>query len=189
MRFTFLNIVLALCVFFGCNSTINEQVVNVLDINLTLDNGVLFYNKSPFNGIIMSSYDSGVIKSKVEYIEGRKDGSEIQWYENGSKLMERFYAKGFKVGIHKAWWENGNLKFEYHFNNEGKYNGSMKEWYQSGQPLRAFNYKNGKEDGAQRLWKPDGQIKANYQVIKGERFGLIGLKKCYTVTVNNDEVK
>ena len=39
------------------------------------------------------------------------------------------------------------------------------------------------------MWKDDGTIKANYEVVNGERFGLIGLKKCYTVTVNEDEVK
>jgi antitoxin component YwqK of YwqJK toxin-antitoxin module len=52
-----------------------------------------------------------------------------------------------------------------------------------------FNYKNGKETGSQRLWKPDGSIKANYEVVNGERFGLIGLKKCYTVTVDKNEIK
>ena len=51
-----------------------------------------------------------------------------------------------------------------------------------------FNYKKGKESGSQRLWKTDGSIKANYDVVNGERFGLIGLKKCYQVTVGNDTV-
>lgn len=189
MRFYLLYIVLVFGILCGCHSTSNKQIVSASNKNLVLDNGVLFYNASPFNGILMSNYDSGTIKTKVEYVAGKKDGSEIQWYENGRKLSERFYTKGFKVGTHRSWWENNNLKFEYYFNEKGEYHGEMKEWYQSGQLLRAFNYLNGKELGSQRLWKPDGSIKANYEVVNGERFGLIGLKKCYTVTVDKDEIK
>ena len=50
----------------------------------------------------------------------------------------------------------------------------------------SFNYINGKEAGKQLLLKSNGNIKANYEVVNGERFGLIGLKKCYTVTKIND---
>ena len=48
----------------------------------------------------------------------------------------------------------------------------------------SFHYKNGKEVGSQRLWKADGSIKANYEVVGGERFGLIGLKKCYNMDIS-----
>ena len=43
--------------------------------------------------------------------------------------------------------------------------------------FRDFNYINSKETGSQKLWYETGKIKANYEVINGERFGLIGLKK------------
>ena len=39
------------------------------------------------------------------------------------------------------------------------------------------------------MWKYDGTIQANYEVVNRDRFGLIGLKKCYTVTVNKDEIE
>jgi antitoxin component YwqK of YwqJK toxin-antitoxin module len=44
---------------------------------------------------------------------------------------------------------------------------------------------NGKEEGTQKAFKSDGRIKANYTVINGERFGLIGMKRCFTV--DNEE--
>ena len=68
------------------------------------------------------------------------------------------------------------------------YHGNVKEWYSNGQLYRDFNFNNGKEVGSQKLWKLDGTIKANYEVVKGERFGLIGLKKCYQVSVGSDEI-
>ena len=47
----------------------------------------------------------------------------------------------------------------------------------------AFHYIDGKEVGSQKLWQEDGRIKANYEVKNGERFGLIGLKKCDPVQI------
>ncbi|GAA4933458.1 hypothetical protein GCM10023314_02400 [Algibacter agarivorans] len=158
-------------------------------MDLKLDNGVLFFNKSPFNGVLVTYYETETFKSKIEYVEGRKHGYEKQWYRSGDKLIERFYKEGFKTGIHKSWWNDGTQKFEYHFNDKGEFHGIVKEWYKNGKMFRDFNYIAGKEIGRQRMWKNDGTIKANYEVVNNERFGLIGLKKCYTVTIDSDEVK
>ena len=87
---------------------------------------------------------------------------------------------------HLGWWEDGTPKFEYHFNTKGAYEGKRKEWYKNGQLVRDFNYVSGKEVGSQRMWAKNGKIRANYEVKNGERFGLIGLKKCYTVNANSN---
>ena len=173
----------------GCDRPAETNIIKASDENLKLDNGVLFFGETPFNGVLQAYYNFEYIKSETIYVNGKKHGVDIHWYENGGKLSERFYSEGFKIGIHKSWWPSGDLKFEYHFNEKGQFHGMVKEWYESGMAFRDFNYKRGKEDGKQRMWKPDGSIKANYEVLNGERFGLIGLKKCYTVTVNKDEIK
>ena len=36
---------------------------------------------------------------------------------------------------------------------------------------------------------PTGAIKANYIVVNEERYGLIGLKKCYSVTSDKNEIQ
>lgn len=174
---------------FNCNSTKSLKTVNALDENLMLDNGVLFYKEVPFEGVLVSYYKAEKLNSKIEYLDGKKHGFENQWYKNGTKLVERFYKEGFKTGTHKSWWEDGTPKFEYHFNEKGEFHGVVKEWYKNAQIFRDFNYVNGKEVGSQRMWKNNGTIKANYEVVNGERFGLIGLKKCYTVTVNENDIK
>jgi len=160
----------------------------VSDKELQLTNGVLYYKDDPFTGNIVSYYDAATLKSETLYENGRKHGYERQWLTNGELMESRYYLKGKKAGIHKAWWKNGNLKFEYYFNNIGEYNGTVKEWYATGQILRDFNYKNGIEAGSNKMWKLDGSLKANYEVVNGERFGLIGLKRCYQVTVGSNEV-
>ncbi|WP_338359437.1 hypothetical protein [Yeosuana marina] len=188
MRTKLLHIICFLFLFSSCKNNI-QQEINSANENLFLDNGILMYNKKPFNGSLFTYFSENHLESRIQYKEGKKDGYEKHWYENGDLSILRFYNNGLKTGIHKGWWENGNLKFEYYFNNKGEYNGSVKEWYSSGIHCRAFNYIDGQENGRQQLWKIDGSIKANYVVVNGERFGLIGLKKCYAVTINKKEIK
>lgn len=171
----------------ACNT--NDTHLSITISQTKLENGVLFYNDQPFIGLLQSFYPDKALKSEIQYSKGKKHGYEKHWYRDGSKSEERFYNEGMKSGVHKSWWPKGNLKFEYHFNTTGAYHGSVKEWYKNGQIFKAFNYNQGKEVGKQRLWKINGNIRANYEVINGERFGLIGLKKCYTVTEDSNTIK
>ena len=168
--------------FYSCESN-TEAALSIDDPRLKLDNGQLYLDKDVFEGHLIDRYDSDSLKSKVYYALGRKQGIEQLWFKNGSLAIERDYSKGIKIGIHKAWWENGNPKFEYHFDDHGAYHGSVLEWYESGALYRSFNYSHGKEDGRQTMKDINGKIKANYDVVNGERFGLVGLKKCDPVVM------
>jgi len=154
------------------------------DIKTELLNGVLFLNNKPFKGILLSYHENGTKKSEIRYKKGKKYGMEKKWYKDGKIRMERQYYNGIKINIHKGWWENEKLKYRYVFDNNGRYNGKVEEWYINGQKLREFNYTEGLENGKQKLWDLDGNIKANYEVINGERYGLIGLKNCFTIVEN-----
>jgi len=183
-------LVFILCPFLLLLSCENEVLkVDKSSNELQLKNGVLEYQGAPFTGELVSMYNPSSFKMKLEYKEGRKDGYEKQWYPNGELAQHRLYSKGVKVGNHLGWWEDGSKKFDYHFNEKGEYEGNRKEWYQNGQLVRDFNYVKGKEIGSQRMWNDNGKIRANYEVKNGERFGLIGLKKCYTVNVESNELE
>ena len=166
----------------ACQEKPELKSIDKSDQEIQIINGVLHYKNSPYNGLLVTYYTDKTLKSKVPYAKGRKQGVERHWFENGMLALERSYTEGVKLGTHRAWWIKGNLKFEYHFNEEGAYHGQVREWYLSGQIFREFNYHNGKEIGSQRLWKSNGNVKANYTVLKGDRFGLIGLKKCSMVS-------
>lgn len=167
----------------------NVQERNRSDSQFDLDNGVLFYKKEPYSGIVNSFYKTGELKAKSVYFKGKRNGFYNGWYENGDVFFERFYKNGFKYGEHKGWYKNGQLSFVYYFNELGEYNGEIKEWYENGQLLRAFNYVKGREEGNQKMWQPNGKIRANYVTKNGERFGLIGLKKCYTINTENEVIQ
>lgn len=176
-------LIVVVVILNACDSAISQVTkLTIGDVGLELKNGVLEYNHTPFNGAL-TGYDSvNKTYSEVEYVDGKKHGEERKIYDNKVIAEIRFYKNGYKVGTHKGWYNDGNVKFEYHYNDRGMYNGSFKEWYTNGQPLKSFNFKNGKEDGSQKMWLSNGNIRANYVVKNGERYGLVGLKKCYTIT-------
>ncbi len=162
-----------------------EQNFNSIDFKLV--NGVLFLKDNLYSGKLLKYDTLNNIKTVSNYFHGKKEGRELKYLNDTLKIEERFYTKGKKSGIHKGWWSNGSLRFEYHFNSKGAYNGTVNEWYKNGQQMKAFHFENGKESGTQRLWQHDGKIRANFVAKNGDRFGLIGLKKCYSVhTVNED---
>ena len=171
---------------------INEVTIphikkNSKDDRFKLNNGVLLFDKKPYSGIVEDYYSREKLKSISKYYLGKRQGIFKGWYTNGNKWFERFYANGLKIGIHVGWFDNGKSMFEYHFNTKGEYNGKVSEWYKNGKILKEFHFKDGKEEGSQKMWRSNGKIKANFVTKKGERFGLIGLKKCFSINKTNEE--
>jgi len=178
-----------LCVsLFSCKQKVGGQLIlHAENKQLSTQNGVLYYYDTPFSGTLKVFDEVNQTKNAANYSNGKKEGEEKKWFVNDSVAEIRFYKEGLKVGIHKSWWKNGQQKFEYPYNNNGVYHGAFKEWYASGQLVREFHYHNGREKGTQKMWLANGNIRANYTVIDNERFGLIGLKKCYSVKTKDEK--
>ena len=175
---------------FSCVQKTNEkQLILQYNNSFKIVNGVLLYKEKSFTGTVLSHDIINKTDNSVQYKNGKKHGIARKYYVNKQLAEERFYTKGNKAGVHKAWWNNGKPKFEYHFNSNGEYEGEVKEWYKNGQPLKIFHFKKGKEEGSQKMWQSDGKIRANFVTKKGERFGLIGLKKCYSVNTKNEVIQ
>jgi|AP95_1055475.scaffolds.fasta_scaffold188121_1 antitoxin component YwqK of YwqJK toxin-antitoxin module len=170
--------------FSSCRENQRRDVVsiNLKNEKTAFKNGILFHDNTPFSGTVIDFDAINKTSNHSFYLDGKKEGEEKKWFSNDSLAESRHYKKGLKVGVHQSWWENGNKKFVYHFNNNGAYHGSVRDWYENGNPFKYFNYKNGKESGIQKMWQSTGKIRANYSVVNGDRFGLIGLKKCATIT-------
>ncbi len=162
---------------------------NKKDVSFKLKNGILYFDIKPFSGIVKEFYSEKKLKSTSEYYQGKKQGVFKAWYVNGNKWFQRFYTNGLKSGVHIGWFDNGKPMFKYHFNTKGVYNGRVSEWYKNGMLLKEFHFIEGKEEGSQKMWQPSGKIRANFVTKKGERFGLIGLKKCYSIPTENEEIK
>ena len=173
-------IIIFIVVSNSCNH--RELIVEGNSKDLSFEKNILLYKGKEYSGMLVVRYDTEDIKEERNYKNGLLHGNQIKRYVTGVIYSNRYYSKGVKIGIHKGWWLNGNKKYEFHFNSEGQHHGVSNEWFQDGTPFKLFNYKNGKEEGSQKMFKYNGDIRANYVVVKGDRFGLIGLKKCDAVS-------
>ena len=172
---------------YSCTSMPERLDAN--DAQLQLEQGVLYYKNVPYTGILITTVEQNKLVSEKPYVKGRLNGVWKQWYADGRQKEVRPYIEGIKIGVHSGWWPNGNRKFNYQLDNSGRYNGAVKEWFLNGQLFKSFNYKKGKEEGRQQMFNVDGKVRANFFTINGERFGKIGVKKCYEVTANNATIK
>lgn len=198
MKITLLSLCLSLFFFLSCKEEKESKIpsqnkieIKIPDIEkdikdplFSIKNGVLFYNNDLYSGVVNEFYNDGTLKSSSEYYLGKREGRYFGYYPNKNKWFQRFYSNNIKVKTHIGWYENGSKMFEYQFNNLGAYHGFVKDWHNNGQLAKHFNFLNGKEEGSQKMWLASGKIRANFFTTEGERFGLIGLKKCYTVKDN-----
>lgn len=172
--------ILSFILFYTCN----EPSVYFKNDFFENKHNILYFRNSPFSGLMIDTLNFEYIK-KTNYEDGLKNGTAVSFYKNLDTASLRYYKKGVKVGIHKGWWPNKKEKFLYYFNSNGEYDGEIKQWHFNGIPFKILNYKNGREFGYQKIWNDRGVLKANYFIDENsERFGLIGIKKCYSTSIN-----
>ena len=182
-------ILFILCIaILGCTRPIEKSVtfsgllLNSADKRITNENGSIFFNKQPFNGILYTLYpttaDTATISS---YLNGKEDGEWKKFYRGGRLNEQREFKSGKKTGKLLSWWPNGNKQFHYLFMND-EYEGTCREWNEEGKLTKEMNYSKGHEEGLQRWWYDNGKIKANYIIKEGRRYGLLGTKNCINVS-------
>ena len=175
---------LLLLVIFGCIDLDSKEVksfnVEIFDFNSK--NGIFFKNKTPFTGRVFKLHENGLDTVYIQsYFKGVKNGQFVRFYPKNRIFEKRNYINGKKEGIHIGYWEDGSLAFEYNLKDD-EYNGSLKEWNRNGQIIKSFNYVNGYENGSQKLWFDNGEVRSNYVIKNNRRYGLLGTKNCINVS-------
>ncbi len=109
--------------------------------------------------------------SEVYYIDGKKEGKEIVWY-NGEKHIIRFYKNGKKDGKETYFNEDGTLSST-GFYKDGKEDGKYQSWHDNGKKRSEVYYKNGKQNGKELRWYDNGkkEFEAFYIDGRGKEVG------------------
>jgi antitoxin component YwqK of YwqJK toxin-antitoxin module len=134
--------------------------------------------QKPNSGYVLEKYPNKQKATQNAYFNGKLEGIQQKWFENGAKMEVRFYKENRKVGMHEGWYANGQKRFEYFIENDIPIK-THREWYQNGQLYSLSNYdQEGQPEGEQKMWFETGQIKSNYIIKDGRRFGFLGAKGC-----------
>ena len=101
-----------------------------------------------FTGTYIEHYDNGNLKISAEFVDGRKDGNVLTFYEDGSKKELFSYKDGKFHGIVKSWDMSGLLT-GIAFYNMGAKDGKW-EIYMDGTLQYEIYYSDGKRINAVR---------------------------------------
>lgn len=148
--------------------------------------GGLLYKSKPFTGTV-EHYDRNTKTKSASYKDGLLHGAVFVYTKTGKIKEHRTYFNGLKNGLHRGFWEDETPRFTAQFR-MGVAHGLHETWFRSGELSSRFNYENGEEIGTQQAWLKSGKLRANYVVKNGRRYGLIGLKPCYSVA-ESDSIK
>jgi hypothetical protein len=104
-------------------------------------------SNEPFTGIHAEKYHrSDVLRFKQTYKDGKLNGPNEGYYENGQLSGTSTYKNGKRVGVHEQYWENGQLAGKGTYI-DGKLEGTWEAYDKKGRVKYARPYKDGKPNG------------------------------------------
>jgi antitoxin component YwqK of YwqJK toxin-antitoxin module len=115
-------------------------------------------------------YENGNLRGESTYRVGRLEGPKKWYYENGNLWGESTYKEGKIEGSYKEYYENGNLRIESTYK-EGKIEGSYKEYYENGNLRIESTYKEGKIEGSYKKYYENGNLWFKSTYKNGKRHG------------------
>lgn len=104
-------------------------------------NKSLLYRGLPFTGKVFSLYSNGKKEWEYMYVNGKRDGFRITYFENGEIQSRIQFKNGLKDGVYESYCENGALDKR--------------------------TYKNDKLNGVWEFYHPNGKLFLREYYIEG----------------------
>jgi antitoxin component YwqK of YwqJK toxin-antitoxin module len=107
-------------------------------------NGLRYYLDSEllFTGSTVRFRKNGLMRSRVNYKDGKQDGLFEMFYADGRLQSRSNFKDGKQDGLAEVFWENGQLRTRENFT-DGKKDGLFEWAGQNGEVVRTENWKDG----------------------------------------------
>jgi antitoxin component YwqK of YwqJK toxin-antitoxin module len=125
------------------------------------------YKDNMKQGVWITYYPSGAVKSKITFKDNRPEGYTVSYYENGNKQEEGVWSNNRWVGPYKLYYDNGNVQHEFKFNDNGKRDSVQNYFYPNGKLMITGNWTGGKQTGNTKEYYDDGSLKADETFVDG----------------------
>ena len=158
-----------------------QQEYSKNDIVISSDTNIGFFINKEYllevlqdkveNGIYIR-YDltNGVMLTKTEYRDSKKNGKDQMFYPDGNIELEINYIDDIINGEVKEWYDNGNIKsIKNHINDA--IDGECTQYYEDGTLWVKQYFKNNLKNGLSQVWHENGQLWAETHYIDGKRNG------------------
>jgi len=108
------------------------------------------------------------MKSQGRYVDGKKEGTWLEWNDKGHLIDSSFYKEGKRRGISMGWHNNGMVQDSIEFDEAG--NGVELAWRDDGSLYKAGRWiKDTLKNGRWKYYHKDGQILATEDYENGKR--------------------
>ena len=111
------------------------------------------------NGVTEGWYERNSDSDSENISDNDSDNDSDQ---NGQLRYRYNYVKGKKQGLQENWYENGQIEYQKNYDDE-EFNGLQTNWYNNGQLEYQRNYVDGKLHGVQIGWFENGEL--NYKSL------------------------
>ncbi len=88
-------------------------------------------NPFPKTKVNITHHSNGKVKSKTYYVNDKRHGAQIGWYENGVKWREQMWRDGKKHGVETYWRDNGTKGWVEMWR-DGERHGVATGWHENG---------------------------------------------------------
>ncbi len=140
---------------------------------ITYQNGIAYYKNQPFTGKALEMAEDKRTKvEEIEFVNGLKDGLNIQYFPNGNVAASYTYVEGKKNGAYYYKFSNGVTQSEGRFLNE-ELHGEIKGYYINGNIKYQNNYVMGYKHGWQYTWHETGAMEQKVYLKNGIPDGLM----------------
>ncbi len=113
---------------------------------------------------------SGRLTSQVNYVDGTRDGEEVEFGPDGEKVGSRHWQRGRPVGVNRTWFPGGGLQSERHAD-PNLPSGTEVQYFRSGGVRLFVPLKFGKRDGIATLYSESGVKSAEVTWREGRKHG------------------
>jgi hypothetical protein len=118
------------------------------------------------NGSWVQYYPNGLPLSITSYVNGEKEGLYAEFGNNNNLIKRCYYHKGLRHGEYKEY-NYTTVKEERNYVN-GKIEGITKVYYDNGKVMEEGLYKNGLRDGVSKWYDQEGKLSIEYEYKNGE---------------------
>jgi len=88
--------------------------------------------------------------------DGRKNGLERWWYQNGRNWIERTWTDGNLNNLERTWYPNGQRKTKKNWK-DNKLDGMEQRWFKDGRIDLEVTWKDGLKHGLEQRWYQNGR--------------------------------
>ena len=122
---------------------------------------------TPYNGTCVSCFPSFTIEEKLNFVNGRRQGTDTSFYQSGCLQSIQSYQIGLQDGPTYVFYDSTNrVQYEIWYQ-AGQLNGPSIQFSRNvrADTLMYKHYKSGKLDGPQRTYLPNGKLRkiSNYR--------------------------